>query len=468
MPIIVKPADPNIKENSGGKIMGVIFLTLFIDLVGFSIIFPLFPAMLDYYLPKEGEGSFLAIILDWLSDLAHAGGSQVGTTFFTYVLFGGLLGSLYSLLQFVFAPFWGRLSDRYGRRPVLLLTILGNTLGYLLWAFSGSFWLLLASRILNGASSGNLSVATAAVADVTASEKRSRGMALIGVAFGLGFLVGPAIGGYSSIFDLTDIMPQSVHYGLNPFSTPAFIAFFLSIINLLWVLLKFRETLPPSRREAKVEKLSPGTAAGRIFGREMSPAARANLVYFIFILAFSGMEFTLTFLSFERLSYGPVNNANMFLFIGFSLIFVQGGLVHSLVPKIGEKRLLLGGFISGSVAFGFLAFASSWFYFYIGLGLLALGAGLSTPTLTALVSLYSSEAEQGRVMGAFRSAGSLGRAIGPLLAAAVYWYFGSRASYLYGSLAILLPLILALPLPRPPQKASIVVVPSPKERNFPV
>ncbi len=430
----------------------MVFLTLFIDLVGFSIIFPLFPAMLDYYLPPEEEGSFLAFIVDWLGKSSRSDGSFGDSTFLAHVLFGGFLGSLYSLLQFVFAPFWGRLSDRYGRKPILFLTILGNTLGYLMWAFSGSFWLLIASRILSGTSSGNLSVATAAVADITVAEKRSRGMALVGVAFGLGFLVGPAIGGFSSLIDLGTYFPDLVRYGINPFSVPAFIAFSLSLLNLLWVALKFNETLPLEKRDTTSANLLPEVKLSQFFGPGSSLVKRTNLVYFLFILAFSGMEFTLTFLSLERLGYLPVDNAKMFLFIGFSLILVQGGLVHGLVPKLGEKCLLLSGLVCGSAAFGCLAFALSWHYFYVGLGLLALGAGLSTPTLTAFVSLYSGEKEQGRVMGAFRSSGSLGRAIGPLVAAAIYWYFGSQVSYLYGSCILLVPLILASFLPRPQKK----------------
>ena len=445
----VNTGNSDLNKYARRNIMAVVFLTLFLDLVGFSIIFPLFPAMLDYYLPPEDEGSFLAFIVHWLGNSARADGGIGDSTFLAHVLFGGFLGSLYSLLQFVFAPFWGRLSDRYGRKPILLLTISGNTLGYLLWAFSGSFWLLVASRILSGTSSGNLSVATAAVADITLAEKRSRGMALVGVAFGLGFLFGPAIGGFSSIIDLGAYFPELVRYGINPFSVPAFIAFSLSVLNLLWVALKFNETLPLENRDTKSAILLPEVKLSQFFGPGSSQVKRTNLVYFLFILAFSGMEFTLTFLSFERLGYMPVDNAKMFLFIGFSLILVQGGLVHGLVPKLGEKPLLLCGLVCGSAAFACLAFASTWQYFYVGLGLLALGAGLSTPTLTAFVSLYSGEREQGRVMGAFRSSGSLGRAIGPLMAAAMYWYFGSQVSYLYGSCILLAPLFLASFLPRP-------------------
>ena len=273
-PPSVNSGNSDLNNNSRRSILGVVFLTLFIDLVGFSIIFPLFPAMLDYYLPPEEEGSFLAFIVDWLGKSSRSDGSFGDSTFLAHVLFGGFLGSLYSLLQFVFAPFWGRLSDRYGRKPILFLTILGNMLGYLMWAFSGSFWLLIASRILSGTSSGNLSVATAAVADITVAEKRSRGMALVGVAFGLGFLVGPAIGGFSSLIDLGTYFPDLVRYGINPFSVPAFIAFSLSLLNLLWVALKFNETLPLEKTGYDVCKLASRGQIKSIFRPWVKPGEK--------------------------------------------------------------------------------------------------------------------------------------------------------------------------------------------------
>lgn len=429
---------------SSHKHLGIIFLTIFIDLVGFSIIFPLFPAMLDYYLPREGADSLLGQFVVWLASITQGGNGS--TTFLTHVLFGGILGSLYSILQFVFSPIWGGISDRVGRRKVLLYTIAGTTFSYLLWFFSGSFWLLVISRIISGITSGNLAVATAAVADVTGREKRSSGMALVGVAFGLGFLFGPAIGGFSALIDLTKSYPGLIRWGVNPFSVPALLACLLSLINLIWVAAKFGETLAPENRRQSTGTVS---RVAQIFSPSDPQVRRTTLVYFIFILALSGMEFTLTFLAAERLGYAPADNALMFLFIGFILILVQGGIVRRLAPKIGEKPLVLFGFVSGVIAFALLAFALKWPPFYIGLGLLALSAGLCTPTLSSLVSLYSGDDEQGKNLGAFRSAGSLARAFGPLAAAGLYWYFGSQTSYLAGAAVILLPLLLAMPLTRP-------------------
>jgi MFS family permease len=201
-----KPSSP--LPASKKRALGIVWLTVFIDLVGFSIIFPIFPAMLEWYLPREASGSMLHSLIELFENLTRGHNQE----FLVAVLFGGFLGSLYSFLQFFASPFWGRLSDRVGRRRILLLTTTGTALSYLLWIYSGSFWVLVVSRLLGGIMSGNLAVATAAVADITDSRNRSRGMALIGVAFGLGFILGPALGGLGTFVDL----------GVNPASTATF------------------------------------------------------------------------------------------------------------------------------------------------------------------------------------------------------------------------------------------------------
>ena len=163
-------AAPSTDPKQGKRTLGIIFLTLFIDLVGFSIIFPLFPAMLDYYLPNgAGDGSLLGQLIAPLSAMAERSGAE-DPRFMTAVLFGGILGSLYSILQFICAPLWGAYSDRVGRRKVLLITIAGLALSYAAWFFAASFWVLVLARVLGGAMGGNLSVATAAVADSTTRE----------------------------------------------------------------------------------------------------------------------------------------------------------------------------------------------------------------------------------------------------------------------------------------------------------
>ena len=227
--------------------LAILFLTLFLDLVGFSIIFPLFPAMLDYYLPNGvGDSTWLGHIMEILINWSEQSGAS-NPNFMATVLFGGLLGSLYSILQFIFAPIWGAYSDRYGRRPILLLTILGLALSYALWIFASSFYLLLLARVIGGIMGGNLSVATAAIADISSKEKRSTSLAIVGIAFGLGFIIGPAIGGLSTQVNLLEMAPSLEKFGVNPFSFAAAISCILCLVNLGWVYTKFDETKQISR-----------------------------------------------------------------------------------------------------------------------------------------------------------------------------------------------------------------------------
>lgn len=435
-------------KDASKQTLGIIFLTLFLDLVGFSIIFPLFPAMLDYYLPNgSGDGSLLGQLIAPLSAWAERSGAE-DPRFMTAVLFGGILGSLYSILQFICAPLWGALSDRVGRKKVLLITISGLALSYVAWFFAASFWVLILARIIGGAMGGNLSVATAAVADITSREKRSSGLAIIGIAFGLGFIVGPAIGGLLSQIDLTHRLPALTQFGVNPFSAPAFFSLLLTAVNLIWVAKRFPETLPANKREATPVSVK----SFRVFKIFQSPnpnTRRTNLVYLIFMLAFSGMEFTLTFLAVQRFGFSPAQNGFMFVFIGFILILVQGGLVRRLAKPVGEKRLAVAGLASGILAFLVLSVALKLSLFFVGLALMALAVGLVSPTLSALVSLYSADTEQGASLGIFRSAGSFARAIGPLFAAFIYFAYGSSNAYLVGSIVLCLPFIIALKLPKP-------------------
>ena len=422
-----------------------VFLTLFIDLVGFSIIFPLFPAILAFYLPLEtDQNGFFSQLITSLRGLAQH--HNPNAAFMTTVLFGGILGSLYALLQFLVAPLWGRLSDRIGRRPVLIITILGTALSYLIWILSGSFYLLLIARILGGIMCGNLAVATAAIADITSREHRVKGMAIVGMAFGLGFILGPAIGGLSSEINLLDFYPEWSRWGINPFSFPAGIAFMLALLNLFRVVTQFKETSPLSQ-----EKPDDRPAA---LSQPLTPCIRwAYLINFIVILAFSGMEFTLMFLAVERLNFTPSKNGLLFVFMGLLMILTYG-LVRHIAPRFGEKRLVSIGIGLGALGFVGIAHASELIPFLMSQALFAFGFGLFNPNLVTLVSLYASESTQGRHLGTFRSAGSLARATGPLITTTFYFYFGSRFAYLTAALIMLSPLMLISLLRDPHQQVS--------------
>lgn len=423
--------------------LGVIFLTLYIDLVGFSIFFPLFPEMLDYYLGREGAGGLLGWLLAQVEALTRFSNLE---SHYTAVLFAGFLGSIYSLLQFVFAPFWGARSDRLGRRPVLLLTVAGTAASYLVWMFSGSFLLFILSRLVGGIMSGNLSVATAAVADVTSRADRAKGMGMIGAAFGLGFITGPAIGGFTARWNLLESMPGLEAIGINPFTVPALVAFVLCVINLIWVRARFKETrIEGTRSGATVRARNPLS----MFRVESASIKRANVVYFLYALCFSGMELTLSFLAVERLGYTAHQLPLIFIFVGVVSILTQGLVVRRLVPAVGEKATTLLGILIVSIGFVGLAQSGTATGIYSSLAAVALGSGLSNAALSALISLYADPETQGKMLGIFRSLGSLARAIGPVLAGACYWWFGSAAVYMGVGLVLVFPFLVATTLPRP-------------------
>ncbi len=430
-----------VKAPQSRSVLGLVFLTVFLDIVGFSIVFPLFPAMLEHYLVLEGPTSTFGKLVAELREIAGADEYAVVT------LFGGLLGSLYAILQFLFAPVWGGLSDRIGRRPTLLVTLFGTLASYVLWIFSGSFLLLIASRLVGGCMAGNISTATAVIADSTDDSKRAGGMGMVGMAIGLGFVLGPALGGIFWNLDLGAGTEGSWELGfaLNPFSGAALIAAVLALVNLALVAMRLPETNPAEKRGSRRSHgLFPLAGIARLSGPGL---LRTNLVYLFYLTAFSAMEFTLTFLAVDRFAFEPRDNMWMFVFVGLVIAFVQGGLVRRLAPRLGEKKLTLAGF--GLLFPGFLlvGLSPSVVVLYLGLFCLAVGSALLMPCLSSLASRYAPNDIQGLALGTFRSMGSLARALGPLLGGVLYWQGGGRWPYLAGAVFLLLPLALAWGLP---------------------
>ncbi len=427
--------------------LGVIFLTLFLDLVGFSIIFPLFPEILRHYLEVDGDSGLLRTLVGWTDSLSAALGQDAN---FKVVLFGGILSSIYALLQFVCAPLWGGLSDRVGRRPVLLWTVAGTALSYVLWALSGSFWLFIAARFLGGAFGGNLSVATAAVADVTSRAERSRAMGLVGAAFGLGLVTGPAIGAFASAHNLLDANPGLAAWGLNPFSVPALLSLSLGLVNLVWVWRRFHETLPPAARATAAvsgERIRNPLAAIFTLG---SPAIRqVNVVAFLQALAFCAMEFSLVFLALERFGYGPRQNGLLIGFLGVFSILTQGVLVRRMLKTMPEIRVLGLGLAATAISLVVIGCAAAPWALYLGLALVAIGGGLVNPSTSGLISLYAREDEQGRALGVFRSLGSLARAVTPLISGIVFWTLGSHTVFAVAAGLSAAAWWMALKLPAP-------------------
>ncbi|MDG1499037.1 MAG: MFS transporter [Planctomycetota bacterium] len=435
--------DTNSQAADSGKrsILGLVFLTVFLDIVGFSIIFPLFPDLLDHYLALSGEGSFLANLVAKLEEIS--GGEKTAVV----TLFGGLLGSVYGLLQFLFATVWGGLSDRIGRRPTLLVTLVGTALSYVLWIFAGSFAVLIAARVLGGIMAGNISTASAAVADTTTAADRAKGMGIVGMAIGLGFILGPAIGGLTMGLELFDVdTATGSMFALNPFSVPAFFSLILALLNLLWVATKFQETLPKSTK-AKTESSRSLNPFGRLKTLNFPGVVRINFIYLLYLIAFAAIEFTLTFLAKERFDYKPMDMAKMFIFVGFIIALVQGGFVRRLAPKYGERLVARIGMLCTVPGFLLIGGADTTGILYAGLAFMAVGSALVMPCLSALVSRYTPPDRQGLALGAFRSMGSLSRAAGPILGALVYWKFDSESAYRAGALLLLVPIFLAFGLP---------------------
>jgi MFS family permease len=426
-------------------VLGLVFLTAFLDLAGFSILFPLFPALLAHYVELEGPGSLVGRLAARLAELAASGGPS---ELLVHTLFGGLLGSLYSFLQFACAPIWGSISDRYGRRTTLLVTLAGTALAHALWVFAGSFALLVFARLLAGVMAGNISTISAVVSDTTRPEERSKGMGVLGAAIGLGFVFGPALGGASAHVDLRAHWPGGVALGLNPFSAAALIAFALAAFNFLWALARFPETLPVERRGRHVSERSANPLV-LFTGLPDAGVRRTNLLYFLYMVAFSAAEFTLVFLAVERFAFTPGQATWMFVYIGLLIAFVQGGLVRRFAPRVGERRLVAGGSAAVIASFAALAYASSVPALYAALGLMAIGSAFLMPCLSSLVSRYAPRGRQGLALGTFRSLGALARAIGPALGGAIYWRLGSQAPYLSGAALLVLPLFLSLGLPAP-------------------
>jgi MFS family permease len=440
---------PAQSDSRTASVLRLAFLTLFLDLAGFSLIFPLFPKMLEFYRLTSGDGLFGQFDA-WLSGLSAAtGGGSTGTL----VLFGGILGSIYSLLQFLFAPIAGALSDRFGRKPLLLGCLVGMTLSYVLWFFAGRFELLLLARFIGGISSANISIVSAIVSDVTPREKRSKGMAVIGIAFGLGFVLGPAIGGVASLADLSLWFPAGAAWGLNPFSAAAGISLLLSVVNLLGVAWRMPETRPVHLNAAGSERTANPFAVLKLDAFPGVP--RVSFVYLLFIYAFSGVEFTLTFMATEYFGYGPKANAAMLVAVGLTLAMVQGSYVRRRGDAVGPRRMGLRGLALMPLAVALIAACGplhSQGVLYAAVLLAATGMALAVPSLTSLVTLYGDEDNQGRINGVFRSLGALGRALGPLGASVVYWRFGSVTAYSVCLGLLALAWIIGLGLPTPPRR----------------
>jgi MFS family permease len=376
----------------------VLFLTVFIHLLGFGLLLPLLP----YYAETYGATGFAV----------------------------GLLNTSYSFLQFLSSPLWGRLSDRIGRRPVILLSLVATSASYLVFGFATSLPVLFASRILAGIAGGVIPTTQAYVADTTTPAERTKGMGLIGAAFGLGFVFGPALGGILS------------RYG---YSLPAFVSAGLALVAAVFAFFLLPESLPDEKRAAAREARRAAPTLNQALRR---PAVRPVLLMFLLgTLCFSMLEATFALFGEHRYGIGPGEVGYVFAFVGTLSAVMQAGLVGYLARRFGEKTLVRAGFLVMSAGMFFAGSGPAFPLLVLALGIVALGNGLVSPALAGLVSLSSSPEEQGGVLGIYQSLGSLGRSIGPFLGGLAFDAISAGSPLLLAGAGVVLASLLTWALP---------------------
>jgi DHA1 family tetracycline resistance protein-like MFS transporter len=308
-------------------------------------------------------------------------------------------------MQLIFSPILGRLSDKHGRRPVLLISIIGTGCGFLILGFATTLWMLFVGRILDGITGGNISTAQAYIADITTKEDRAKGMGLIGAAFGLGFVFGPAIGGVLS------------HWGIG---VPFLFAAGLCFANALLLYFTLPETVTPDH-PARVSAAGGRGLAQLIQSLRNPRLGYVLIIYFLFIVAFSIMTTSFSLYTMFRFGYDATHTGYLFAYVGVLAVIVQGGLIGKLVKRFGELPLVIIGaslFAGSLFAIPFVGPAAGGLAaLLIGGGLFSIGNSLSAPSLTSLASKSVGPSEQGSVLGVTQSVASLARAVGPALAA---------------------------------------------------
>ncbi|MEZ5345554.1 MAG: MFS transporter [Pyrinomonadaceae bacterium] len=357
------------KEAFFTKPLIIIYVTVFIDLVGFGIVIPLLP----FY----------------------------GETFNASPFEVEMIFAVYSAMQFLFAPLLGSLSDKYGRRSVLFLSLIGSGIGYLFIGYATVLWMVFAGRIIAGITGGNISAAQAYIADVTAREDRAKGMGIFGAMFGLGFVFGPAIGGLLS------------RYGIH---APFIFAAALTFLNALALYFFLPETRKNTENKQSI-KLTRFSDLVRAF--EDRNFLTVTLLYFLVVTAFSIMTASFTLYTINRFGYNAEQNGYLFFYVGILAIIFQGFIFNKLVSVFGEPKLVAIGcllLVASLFAIPYIGPVSGGLIgLLIGIAFISIGNALSSPALTSLGSKLTNEEDQGRALGTMQSAASLARAIGPVI-----------------------------------------------------
>ena len=356
----------------------IIWSTVALDMIGFGIVAP---------------------ILGRYADRFGASGFQVG-----------LLFASFSLAQMIFAPILGRWSDRVGRKPVIVISLFGTALGSFITGAAGALWVLFAGRLIDGASGASVSVAQSAITDLATKEQRARMLGMLGMAFGVGFVFGPAIGGLAA---------------LGGPHIPFYVAGTLALINAVAAIIRLQETRVPN-------KAAPTTRVHVPF-RKRRYGALAGVGFFS-MLAFSGFEATFSLFGGARFNLTEASTAVVFLGVGVVMSAVQGSLIGPLTSRFGSLHLLRNGLVFVSIGLLFLGAAVIWPTMIVALLFMVVGAGISNPSLTALVADSAHEDRRGEALGIQQSASALARVIGPPLAGLAFDHVGIGAPFTFGAL----------------------------------
>jgi DHA1 family tetracycline resistance protein-like MFS transporter len=365
-----------------------IFLIVFIDLLGFGIILPLLP---------------------YIAENFAANAAQIG-----------LLTAAYSFFQFIAAPILGSLSDRYGRKNLLVLSQIGSAAGYIILGLAGSLPLLFLARIIDGITGGNISIAQAYMADITTKKNRAAGMGILGAAFGLGFILGPAIGGILSQFG---------------FAVPAFFAAGVAMLAAIATVFMLPETI-----NLKKVRLSPRTKLTlaeikRVL--RLYPVGLMIISFFLISLAFSGMQATFALWTEHSFGFGPTENGYLFALVGVTSIITQLRLLAPLVKRFGETKILTNGVFLLALGLLMIALATTPLFIYPAIVLIAAGNGLTQPLVQSLASESVSPQEYGSTMGILHSSAGIGRIFGPIIGGQLFYLLGRSSPYYVSSLIIL-------------------------------
>ena len=411
----------------------ILFLTVFIDMMGFSVIFPLFPDTLKFYLSQGNDdvlSFFISIVERFLATQNNP---------YFIVLFGGLIGSIYAILQFIFSPIWGKISDSSGRKRILIFTSFGSFAGYLIWFFSGNFSTFVLSRVITGIMGGNISVASASMADMTTKEDRAKGMGIIGAGIGLGFIFGPPLGGIMSGFNLLSIFPFLSSIGTTIYSSSALVSVVVSLVNFLMIIFLFEETFI-----SQVSPIKRGFShpVFGIFSSDVVQLPKICLIYFLFTLGFSGFEFCINFFFYESLNYSPREIGYSFVYMGSIVILIQGGVIRRISGKVSEKKIAIFGSLSLLIGFIIITLSKNLPVIFVALSFLSIGSAFLNPGISSLASIYSSQDEQGKNLGIMRGFGSLARAFAPLVFSLIYFTKGPVTTFRFSFIVILSVLIL--------------------------